>query len=77
MSMWIQHPVTGNVVLVLAQEHIKRLLDDGGIEVPDPRQVPLEEVVTDAANNVKNNDERSNSKSTGHDRRPRKRQSAV
>jgi hypothetical protein len=52
--MWIKHGVTGNVVLVLSQDHIARLLSEGGVEVPDPTikpeislEVGIQEVVTE------------------------------
>ena len=35
--MWILHP-NGNVVCVVDQVHIARLLGEGGVEVPEPKE---------------------------------------
>lgn len=41
MSMWLRLS-NGRHELVMNEDHIKRLLNEGAVEIPDPRSQPVE-----------------------------------
>lgn len=62
--MWIHLP-NGRTELVLNPDHIKRLLSEGGHEVPDPREpVKAEEPVSGAETTEETGGEQSNEDTT-------------
>ena len=76
MLEWVRVKATGNVVPVIDPEHVKRLLEEGGVIVPDPRvpqtpepaQQPLEEVAVTDVSTLDN--ERLDKPGTHDDKRP-------
>ena len=75
MLEWMRVKATGKVVPVIDPVHVKRILEEGGVIVPDPRvpqepepvQQPLEEVaVTDVS---QKHDGGLDKPGTNHDRR--------
>ena len=45
-GIWLKHPKTGNINLVVHEDTLKRCLSEGHMVVPDPR-LPVEAIVAD------------------------------
>lgn len=67
--MWMRLS-SGREELVLNEDHIKRLLGEGAVEIADPRMPQETEISEEAPDDSQNNDGGSDSASQDNDQRP-------